>query len=426
MHNCHDKGKNKQRTHPRPDLEQKVTQLTSDASSAEPHYEFGDNWQKFINTHFSIERALTARECLLRLLNRSDLKGETFLDIGSGSGLHSLAAWMSGAESVTSFDYDPQSVDTTRLLHQFAGSPENWTVQQGDVLSNEFLATVEKHSIVYSWGVLHHTGKMWEAIRNAGQLVQENGTFCIALYTSDCYVNPSADYWVKIKKQYNQAGRWGRASLEWWYLFRFPIWTELRGRRNPWTWYRNYFQQRGMNVWTNIADWLGGWPMEYAGVIETRNFCRRELGMQLLWMNAGEANTEYIFTHWSNHNAIEKRLDQCDAQPLRPPFTHVAGLAYEAKLPELADAGDSQLHPRQSAWTLFAGDEPMTLPHSKLAEIQHPGAGRYSHWKDRVYFSTLDGSDPNSNGQNYRLIKRHVVSIPPPMHEITVPEKPHE
>lgn len=400
-----------------------MTQSTPAASHPERHYEFGDNWQKFVQIHFSLERAQAARECLLQLLGRTDLVGETFLDIGSGSGLHSLAAWMSGASQVTSFDYDPQSVATTRFLHQLAGSPANWTVQQGDVLSEEFLATIEKHSIVYSWGVLHHTGQMWDAIRNAGKLVAENGTFCIALYTSDCYVNPSAEYWIRVKKQYNQAGRWGRAYLEWWYFYQFFIWPELRGRRNPWKRYRSV-QLRGMDIWTDIRDWLGGWPMEYAGVIETRDFCRNQLGMELLWMNAGEANTEYVFTHVGNREAVEKRFDRCTTQPVLPPFKLVEGKAYEAQVPELADEGDSENSPRQSKWSLFEGDEPMTIPHTMLKEILQPGAGRYSHWKDRLFFSTIDGTDPNTNGKQYRLVKREPLTIPSPVHQLTLPDAP--
>ncbi|MEZ6056747.1 MAG: class I SAM-dependent methyltransferase [Planctomycetaceae bacterium] len=400
-----------------------MTESTSSSVVAEPHYEFGANWQHFIETQFSTERVETARQCLLKLLHRTDLTGETFLDIGSGSGLHSLAAWMSGAERVTSFDYDPNSVATTRQLHQLAGSPTNWTVQQGDVLSPEFLSTLSKHSIVYSWGVLHHTGAMWDAIRNARQLLAENGLFCIALYTSDHYIKPSAGYWMTLKQRYNQSGRFRRLWMEWCYLFRFLLWPELRGLRNPWTWYRNYFQQRGMNVWTDIRDWLGGWPMEYAGVMEMRTFCRDQLGLELVWMNAGEANTEYLMTAASQRNVEQDAPHQHVIHPVSGPFEPIGPYAYMGRVSELEATGDSQQSPRQSPWVLYEAGQPLTIPHVPLADIKSAGAGRYSHWKDRIYFSTIDGSNPNCNGRSYELRQRSPITIAPPIRTLTLPQR---
>lgn len=159
---------------------------------------------------------------------------------------------------MTSFDYDPQSVETTRRLHALAGSPSNWTVNRGDILDPVFLSSLSPHDIVYSWGVLHHTGAMWEAIRNAGRFVSENGLFSIALYTTDAYWKPSTDFWLAVKQRYNRGGEFTRASMEWWYFWRFIGLGELRHFRNPFRLFRNYAGSRGMSLWTDIRDWLGG------------------------------------------------------------------------------------------------------------------------------------------------------------------------
>ena len=91
----------------------------------------------------------------------------TFLDVGCGSGLHSPAALTAGAKRIVSFDLDSDSVETSRRLWELVGKPKNWVICQGSILDHEFVTTLEPADIVYSWGVLHHTGDMWTALRYA-------------------------------------------------------------------------------------------------------------------------------------------------------------------------------------------------------------------------------------------------------------------
>ena len=131
-----------------------------------------------------------SREHLAGFMRMDSLKGLTFVDIGCGSGLHSLAAYQMGADRIFSFDYDPDSVGTTKKIHDYAGSPLNWTIEQGSVLDKSYMEKVPKSDIIYSWGVLHHTGDMWTAVRNAAIPMKPDGLFYIALYSSDNYVDP--------------------------------------------------------------------------------------------------------------------------------------------------------------------------------------------------------------------------------------------
>ncbi len=77
-------------------------------------FEFGANWNRFLAV-LNDERIAQAEESLKRMLEVDNLQGKSFLDIGSGSGLFSLAARRLGAR-VYSFDYDPKSVACTREL----------------------------------------------------------------------------------------------------------------------------------------------------------------------------------------------------------------------------------------------------------------------------------------------------------------------
>ena len=77
-------------------------------------FSFGENWSSFL-AHIDEDRIAEAEKSLQWLLGRDRLDGLRVLDIGSGSGLSSLAARRLGA-SVYSFDYDVQSVACTKAL----------------------------------------------------------------------------------------------------------------------------------------------------------------------------------------------------------------------------------------------------------------------------------------------------------------------
>src|SRR5262245_35300500 len=126
------------------------------------HFEFGANWSRFLAT-VNEDRIAAAVGSLQKMLAIPSLDGRTFLDVGSGSGLFSLAAHRLGAR-VVSFDYDPQSVACTQQMKQRFADQTNWHVTHGSALDEEFLQRLGSFDVVYAWGVLHHTGQMWRAI----------------------------------------------------------------------------------------------------------------------------------------------------------------------------------------------------------------------------------------------------------------------
>jgi 2-polyprenyl-6-hydroxyphenyl methylase/3-demethylubiquinone-9 3-methyltransferase len=122
-------------------------------------FEFGKNWSKFVRSKFNQERCDVSKKWMLDFSRRQSFEGTDFLDIGCGSGLNSLAAWQAGAVRVHSFDYDPNSVAATKVLWEYAGRPSNWKVEQGDALNADYIRSLGRWNFVYSWGVLHHTGR---------------------------------------------------------------------------------------------------------------------------------------------------------------------------------------------------------------------------------------------------------------------------
>ncbi|MBU1631288.1 MAG: class I SAM-dependent methyltransferase, partial [Candidatus Omnitrophica bacterium] len=167
----------------------------------------------------------------------------------------------------------------------------NWIVLGGSILNKTFLSNIEPADIVYSWGVLHHTGKIWEALENTSKLMKKDGFFYIALYTT---TNKSA-YWLETKKRYNRASTLEKKWMQLAYIIRYTIIPQLFRLKNPLPYLRNYKKSRGMSYLTDVKDWLGGYPYEDAKIEEVLRFCRKKLSFELINIKTGEACTEYLF-----------------------------------------------------------------------------------------------------------------------------------
>jgi 2-polyprenyl-3-methyl-5-hydroxy-6-metoxy-1,4-benzoquinol methylase len=257
-----------------------------------PAFEFGRNWQRFLEL-FSEQRVQTAVDSIRDFTGLPDLNGKSFVDVGCGSGLFSLAAHRLGAGRLVSFDVDEFSVRCCRHLHEQAGEPPSWTVRPGSILDEQLVAELGTFDVVYSWGVLHHTGRMWDAIRHAGGLVNRGGHFYITIYNYRRGPRGSRT-WLRIKRQYNRMPPAGRTLMEYVYIANYFL-SKLLRFKNPMTRIRDYQEKRGMNWRTDVTDWVGGYPYEFATVQEIFDFVRKTYPEFLL---EGLKSTRGLGTNW--------------------------------------------------------------------------------------------------------------------------------
>lgn len=171
-----------------------------------------------------------------------------------------------------------------------------------------------------------------------------------------------------------------------------------------------YQENRGMEFWTDVRDWLGGWPMDFLRESEVIQFAESRLGLELLEMLTGEGNTEFVFQPVGAKNYWQDLLGQYTIEELPPSFSSREGYCWVVPLPHLSDLADLPEMPRRSSLRMFEDGRPLMFAHAPLVSIQKVGEGRYSHWEDKLYFSTSDNSDPNTNGRRYTI--RYLLSVP--------------
>jgi SAM-dependent methyltransferase len=227
------------------------------------HFNFGKNWQQYSSHAFDLEAFEAAKNSLLALIERHDIKDKTFLDIGSGSGIFALAAHALGAKQVLGIDVSPESVQAAVTNAQRLGM-QNVTFKQKNILSTS-AAEVGTFDIVYSWGVLHHTGQMWPAIARASALVNPDGLFVIAIYNKHW----SSPWWTGIKYTYNRAPRLIQQAMIWFFYGLIYMVKWITTGSNP------LRRRRGMNFYYDVIDWIGGYPYEYASTPEIVDFMQR-------------------------------------------------------------------------------------------------------------------------------------------------------
>jgi 2-polyprenyl-3-methyl-5-hydroxy-6-metoxy-1,4-benzoquinol methylase len=262
-------------------------------------FEFGDNWASFLSV-LDEERILAAERALQRMLQVERLDGLRFLDIGSGSGLSSLAARRLGA-TVHSFDYDPQSVACTHeLRRRYFPEDDRWTVERASALDAGYLRSLGRFDVVYSWGVLHHTGRMWDGLENAMIPVAPGGKLFIAIYND---TGTQSRRWRWIKRTYNALPKPARKPFA--VAVTLPLEVKsfaaavAKGRPGDyvrsWT---NYRRRRGMNKWHDGLDWVGGYPYEFATPDEIFDFYSAR-GFALTKLKCGVVGlgcNEFVFT----------------------------------------------------------------------------------------------------------------------------------
>lgn len=251
-------------------------------------FKFGQNWKDYALNALDEGKLQQAREALENLLQPHGVDGKTFMDIGCGSGLHSVSAALLGAKTVYALDIDPDCIDVTRYtIGRFLPPDHPVQLRQASILDAEAVKQLPQVDLLYSWGVLHHTGKMYPAIEAGARLVKPGGLFVIAIYNR----HSTSPIWRIIKRVYNLSPRLIRRGM--YGLFYGVIYLAKLAatRQNP------LKKERGMDFGYDVVDWIGGYPYEYASIDEITTFVSR-LGFaveKVVPAQVGTGCNEFVF-----------------------------------------------------------------------------------------------------------------------------------
>jgi len=248
-------------------------------------FSFGRNWADYVNNFLDRKRLDIAKESLLKYLPEKEYKNKVFIDVGCGSGIFSLNAARLGCKKVISFDIDKYSVKATQIIRKRFSSliPQDfqWQIFEGNILDPFLIKKLKNQGdIVYSWGALHHTGDMHQSIREITKLVKSDGCLILAIYNE----SPSSEFWLKIKKIYNRAPSLVKKTMVY-FLFsalffgRFlkTMKKKIQGQSSD----SLLSRKRGMSIFYDAQDWLGGYPYEYATFEEIKKIMEG-LGFKLI------------------------------------------------------------------------------------------------------------------------------------------------
>jgi 2-polyprenyl-6-hydroxyphenyl methylase/3-demethylubiquinone-9 3-methyltransferase len=217
-------------------------------------FNFGENWQAFSQNSLDTDKFKAAVESMEQLIGPNNIQNRSFLDIGCGSGIFAIAASLLGAKKVVGIDISKESIAASMAnKDQFA--PQNNIAFFHKSIFDDDLFAIGIFDIVYSWGVLHHTGDMNKAINCAAQCVAEGGLFVVAIYNKHW----SSGLWKSIKWFYNVMPKWIQKPMVWIFYIIIALAKMIVTRKNPFT-----KKKRGMSFYYDVVDWIGGYPYEYA------------------------------------------------------------------------------------------------------------------------------------------------------------------
>jgi hypothetical protein len=185
---------------------------------------------------------------------------------------------------------------TRTLRERFFPDDGRWTVERGSALDENYIRSLGQFDIVYSWGVLHHTGDLRQALNLAAVPVRSQGRLLISIYNDQ---GGASRRWARVKVAYNRLPRRLR------FLVVLPSLAVIWGPAlvhdivhfHPFRSWRNYGGVRGMSAWHDLIDWVGGYPFEVARPEEIFEFYQQH-GFRLEGMKTcagGKGCNEFLF-----------------------------------------------------------------------------------------------------------------------------------
>jgi 2-polyprenyl-6-hydroxyphenyl methylase/3-demethylubiquinone-9 3-methyltransferase len=225
-------------------------------------FDFGSNWGEFSKRRIDRQRLEQACQSLQSLLEKNSLAGKSFLDVGCGSGLFSIAAHRLGATKVVGIDINPRCIEVSQSNRDALASGAPIEFHITSALEPDQLKRFGIFDFVYAWGSLHHTGSMWAAVHNVSACVAPQGILVLAIYNK----HVTSPVWKIIKYTYNQVPSFIQHFMVFIFAGIIYIAKLLVTQTNP------LKKERGMDFWFDVIDWIGGYPYEYATPEEIKHF----------------------------------------------------------------------------------------------------------------------------------------------------------
>lgn len=195
------------------------------------------------------------------------------------------------------------------LRSHYYSDDSNWVVEEASALDKCYLVRLGQFDIVYSWGVLHHTGAMWQALENIEPLVRSDGRLFIAIYNDQ---GMASQLWRRVKQLYNRSPVFLRPLITGVCTLRLRGLDMVRDlvRAKPFNTWRTYSRQRGMSRWWDVVDWVGGYPFEVATPEAIFSFFRDRgfLLDQLKTFAGGLGCNESLETPFGKYNELAADL----------------------------------------------------------------------------------------------------------------------
>lgn len=236
------------------------------------HFDFGENWKNFSSNALYDSSLKECISSLVELFQRPDLKANSFLDIGCGSGIFSIAARCLYASPVVGFDISKNSVTAAQNnIIRFAPNKSEISFLEGSILDKNFIERLGKFDRVYAWGSLHHSGDLWQALSNTASTVKDGGELVVAIYQTHW----SSPIWSIIKRLYNASPKIIQKLMIIIFYFVILIAKTICTGKNPYT------MKRGMSFYYDVVDWIGGYPYQYATKDQVVNFLSK-YGLKML------------------------------------------------------------------------------------------------------------------------------------------------
>lgn len=125
------------------------------------------------------------------------------------------------------------------------------------------------------------------------------------------------------------------------------------------------------------------------------------LGMPLLKMENAQALRQMVLD--LAESRLAGRPQRVRVRELTRPFRHDRGLCWTQTIAELS-WGDDLEYPQRSSLFLLEDEKLLGPTHALHDDIRTQGGGGFSHWETTLYFSSSDGTDPNTNGRRYAIM----------------------